>query len=217
MQSEQGQLLPMLAVVLVAAALAAVAIGRVGVKAAEHARASAAADASALAAAAAIVVDKRGPGEPPSPEVVAAANAAANANGADVEAVTDDGDTVTVSVRLGTADARARAARGGSVVDAGLRAAIARAGQLLGRAVPVVRFRPDGLAFSVPASDVAALAAVAAGAGLCPATSSVAGEYEVCDPPVPGTIREAPQQPIRSGPDRGTPTRASPESKPVEE
>src|SRR5690349_4084232 len=134
MQDEQGQVLPLMALVLVLAFVAAIALEQVGVRAAHHVRAAAAAEAAALAAA-------EGGGEP-------AARAWAVANGARMVSFRTDGTTVTVVVDVAGAQgtARAAASRGSDDgMDAGLRAALARAAQLLGRPIPVVTVADDGL------------------------------------------------------------------------
>src|SRR5690242_10199213 len=90
-----GQAVPLVVAVVVLAALAVVAFGRLAVGAVDAARARTAADAAALAGA----IDGR----------AAAADAAA-VNGGLLVAFTTAGDDVLVEVRVGRAVARARAA-----------------------------------------------------------------------------------------------------------
>lgn len=97
-RSEVGQTSPLIVVVLAGAAVAALAIARLGAVAVERAEARTAADAAALAGAAA--------GRP-------GALAAAGANGGVLERYTDDGGFVEVVVRVGTVEAVARAERAG--------------------------------------------------------------------------------------------------------
>ena len=170
--TEQGQILPLFTLVIVLAGLACLVAGKLGGAAVARAQATTAADAAALAGAAA------GP---------AAASRMASANGGRVTTYTALGTDARVDVELGGAHAAARARRDGGVPrpgpDGGLapamRAALARAAQLLGRPVPVVPPPPggepgdagarhrQGLAVDVPASVVPTLAPVASGAGLC--------------------------------------------------
>lgn len=183
---ERGQILPVVALLVVLAGVACLVAGRLGGAAVARAQATTAADAAALAGAAA--------GR-------SAAVQAAEANGGAVTEYQERGTDVRVEVELGAATAAARGRRsGGGQGGAGvghapaMRAALARAAQLLGRAVPVVPPTPGavlpgdaaarherGLAVEVPASFVAVLAPVAAGAGLCqpyPAVHPV--HFEVC-------------------------------------
>ena len=166
---ERGQVLPLMAVVMVVAGGLCLVVGRLGGRAVGEAQAATAADAAALAGAAA------GP---------QAASRWAVANGATVLDYESDGADTRVRVTLdGGAEASARARRRGSPVGGpapALRAALARAAQLLGRPVPVVPATPGavlpgdaaalhdrGLAVDVAPSAVAELLPVAAGAGLC--------------------------------------------------
>jgi len=180
---EHGQVLPLLTLVIVVAGGLCLAAGRLGGAAVDEARAATAADAAALAAAAA------GPG--------AAAEVAA-ANGARLSRVETAGTDTRVSVEVGagaTASARARRSapeRGGPAPA--LRAALARAAQLVGAAVPVVAPPPGetalgdavarhgrGLAVDVQASFVATLVPVAARAGLCrPYPEAHPTHFELC-------------------------------------
>ncbi|MGI8686869.1 MAG: hypothetical protein ACR2MO_17560 [Acidimicrobiales bacterium] len=184
---ERGQVLPLVTLVIVAAGLVCLAAGKLGGAAVARAQAATAADAAALAGVAA--------GR-------AAAVEAAAANGGTVTDYKEAGADARVEVEVGraTATARARRSGGGSTgATAGgpapaMRAALARAAQVLGRTVAVVAPRPDaiepgdaearherGLAVDVPASFVATLAPVAAGAGLCQPYPTVHPvHFEVC-------------------------------------
>ena len=169
--TERGQVLPLLTLVILLAGLACLLAGKLGGAAVARAQATTAADAAALAGAAA---------------GAEAATRAAAANGGRVTTYATFGTDARVDVEVEDAHASARARRSGGerpVPDGGLapamRAALARAGQLLGRPVPVVpsaatgepgdaasRHR-QGLAVDVPAAFVPTLAPVASGAGLC--------------------------------------------------
>ena len=180
---EEGQILPLVALVIVLAGLACVAAGKLGGKAVGQARAATAADAAALAGAAA--------GRE-------AAAAAAAANGGRVTNMEGRGaDTRVVVMLPGGASASARARRtggGGGGPAPALRAALARAAQLVGTPVPTVPPPPGGhgpgdaatrhergLAVDVPPSFVATLAPVASGAGLCrPYPDDHPVHFEVC-------------------------------------
>lgn len=164
---ERGQVLPLVAVLIVGAGLACLVLGRLGGAAVARAQAVTAADAAALAGAAA--------GRE-------AARVSASANGARMTEYEELGPDTRVEVELGGAHASARARRrpavpsGPAGMASGLRAAVARAEQLLGRPVPAARPAADdpaparhraGLALDVPAWLVPRLAAVASRAGLC--------------------------------------------------
>jgi hypothetical protein len=95
-ESERGQVLPFIALVIVVAGMAAVAIGRLGQGAVDRARARTAADAAALAGAA--------DGE-------AAARRFAAANGGILLSFRAEGADVEVAVRVRNAEATARARR----------------------------------------------------------------------------------------------------------
>lgn len=186
-ERERGQVLPLVTLLIVLAGLVCLAVGRLGGAAAARAQASAAADAAALAGAAA----GRG-----------SASALAGANGGRVTRFEQAGPDTRVEVEFGGATATARARRTGGVGGAGesgghapaMRAALARAAQVLGRPVPVVPPPPAwslpgdaaarhriGLAVDVPDSFVATLAPVAASAGLCrPYPQSHPVHFELC-------------------------------------
>lgn len=186
--SERGQVLPLVAVVVVAAGAVCLAAGRLGGAAVDRARAVTAADAAALAGAVA---------------GADAAQALAAANGARLTGFERSGPEARATVALGAARAAARARAVGSAGEVaadlgpapGLRAALARAAQLLGVPVPLTAVRvgvgepgPEqegrhraGLAVHVPAPFVTRLAAVAAGAGLCrPAPDDHPVHFELC-------------------------------------
>lgn len=97
-RAPKGQVLPLLAVLVVAAGMAVVWLGRIGEAAVDRARARTAADAAALAGAA----DGR-----------SAAAAVAAANGGRLVAYREEGSDVAVRVRVGGAEASARARREG--------------------------------------------------------------------------------------------------------
>lgn len=178
---ERGQVLPLVALMVVGAGLACLVLGRLGGAAVARAQAVTAADAAALAGAAG--------GR-------SAAKVSASANGARITEFEELGLDTRVEVELGGARASARARRwptappvpGG--MAAGLRAAVARAEQLLGRAVPVVRPAAGdralarhraGLAIDVPDWFVARLAPVASEAGMCqPQAESHPVHFELC-------------------------------------
>lgn len=188
--NERGQVLPLTAVMIVLAGVVCLAAGKLGGAAVARAQATTAADAAALAGAAA--------GQ-------AAAREAAGANGGRLTAFDQLGPDARVEVELGQASATARARRtGGGGGPAGgpgqagvapaMRAALARAAQLVGRTVPLSGAPPGtalpgdaaarhgrGLAIDVAPSFVATLSLVAAGAGLCqPYPESHPVHFELC-------------------------------------
>ena len=205
-RNEQGSTLPFIALAIVLAGVIVILLGRVGGAATARAGARNAADAAALAGAAA--------GR-------AAATELATANGAELLDYKEIGLDTEVRVRVGPAEAVARAQRSGDR-DGGLggagptkglapamRAALARAEQLLGRAVPITSgFRSTaaqaalyddrasnpypvappgssmherGLAIDVPAAFVPTLLAIAPKAGLCqPYPADDPIHFEVC-------------------------------------
>lgn len=206
---DRGQLLPLVALLMVAIGVAGLALGRAAGGARLAAQATTAADGAALAGAAA--------GEE-------AARRVAAANGAVVTSYESAGLDVRVGVRVEDhrASARARAGRvpeppsGSRAAGAGttgltpaLQAALARASDLLGRPVPVTsgfRSRADqarlyagraanpypvappgtsmherGLAVDVPSAFAERLAAVGPAAGLCrPYPRSDPVHFELC-------------------------------------
>lgn len=201
---EGGQVLPLFALVLFFTAGACVVVARVGAAAADRARASATADMAALAGA----VGER-----------QAASAVARANGgrlARFERV--EGDVrvgVEVDAAVGAARARALADDGAGGLAPAMRAAVARAEQLLGRRVPITSGRRStaeqaalwarrgrnpfpvarpgtskhelGLAIDVPSSFVPSLVRVARQAGLCrPYAVADPVHFELCASPRAG-------------------------------
>jgi hypothetical protein len=174
MRSERGQVLPLVALVMVVAGLAVVAIGKIGGAAVDRARAATAADAAALAGAA---------------EGKDAARALAKANGGRLADYEEIGDDARARVEVGDATAHARAnASGGAQLPPSRRgvapvmaAALARADQLLGAPVSVVGVTPPGLEIWVAGSSAAQLAAVGARAGLCqPAPVTAPMRFGLC-------------------------------------
>lgn len=178
---ERGQVLPLVALMVVGAGLACLILGHLGGAAVARAQAVTAADAAALAGA----TSGR-----------SAARILASSNGARMTAYEELGLDTRVEVELGGARASARARRQAAAPStpagtaAGLRAALSRAHQLLGRPVPVVRPASGdpgplrhraGLAVDVPDWFVPRLAPVASQAGLCqshPETHPV--HFELC-------------------------------------
>ena len=185
--NDRGQLLPLLAAIIVVAGVAMFVIAELGRAATEHAQARTAADAAALAGAAA------GESEAAKLAVV---------NGGRLVSYATAGDDTEVRVVVGDGDAAARARRyrapvAGSKIGLApqMLVAIATAEQLLGQEIPVVSgFRSNeqqqrlwdnrrtnrypvappgrslhehGLAIDVPRSFVSTLLTVAADAGLC--------------------------------------------------
>lgn len=207
-RNDRGSTLPFFALTIVLVGVIVILLGRMGVAATSRAGARSAADAAALAGAAA----GRG-----------AADELARANGAELLSYREIGLDTEVRVRLGPAEAVGRAQRtgdrdGGSGgggagavkgLAAAMRAALARAEQLLGQPVPITSgFRSAeaqaqlyadrasnpypvaapgssmherGLAIDVPADFVPRLLAVAPKAGLCqPYPADDPIHFEVC-------------------------------------
>jgi hypothetical protein len=203
---QRGSILPLVALAMVLAGVTVVLLGRIGGAATARAGARNAADAAALAGAA---------------EGRAAAIALASANGAELLSYEEIGLDTRVRVRLGMAEATGRARRtgdrGGSGTGTGsatglapaMKAALARAEQLLGQPVPITSgFRSTdaqavlyanratnpypvappgssmherGLAVDVPADFVPRLLEVAPRAGLChPFPVDDPIHFEVC-------------------------------------
>ncbi len=155
---ERGQTVPLLAALVVIAGLAMIALAHLGGGAVERAEARRAADAAALAGAA---------------EGRSGADRLAHANDARLSRYDESGRDAEVVVHYGAARAIARARRdsGGTAVRPGdpspaLRAALARAAQVLGHKPDVVRAR--GLVVDLTSTGYAELAPRAAEAGLCP-------------------------------------------------
>ena len=215
MDQERGQVAPLLALFAVAIGLACLGLGRFAAGAVDAARATTAADAAALAGAVA--------GSD-------AASEAAAANGGVVESFESAGRDVRVRVRVGAhvASARARASdseigRAHADISAsarpiglapGLRAALDRAGELLGRPVPVTSgyrspaeqralwlrrasnpfpvavpgssMHERGLAVDVPRAVADELSAVGPQAGLCrPFPRTDPVHFELCERRLP--------------------------------
>lgn len=176
---DKGQVLPLTAVLVILVGLTCLLLASVGRDARDQARARSAADAAALAGAV------QGP---------TAAAALAEANGGQLLDFRADADGATVRVRVGAGDAVARAelVGGGAVTHGGgdradlapaLRAALARADDLLGTAVLVERAGPGGLTVEVGPDIAESLAAVGPAAGLCrPSPSGHPVGFELCLP-----------------------------------
>ncbi len=152
----RGSVLPLVALLVVAAGGLALTLGRFGATAATHARARTAADAAALAGAA---------------EGRRAAELAARANGATLVAYAEGGHEAEVTVAVQGVEATARAARtlggaGRPLVPPALAAAVARAEQVLGEPIARSGLSPRGVA--VPPGQAERLAPLAATTGLCP-------------------------------------------------
>ena len=201
---ERGSTLPFIALTIVLVGVIVILVGRMGGAATSRAGARSAADAAALAGAAAGRT---------------AADELARANGAELLSFKEIGLDTEVRVRLGPAEAVGRARRtgdrgGGGVgatkgLAAAMRAALARAEQLLGRPVPITSgyrsteaqaqlyvnrgsnpypvappgssMHERGLAIDVPADFVPRLLEVAPKAGLCqPYPADDPIHFEVC-------------------------------------
>ena len=165
--SERGQVVPLLAAVIVFAGLAILALAHLGGGAVDRAQARRAADAAALAGAA---------------EGEGAASRLADANAASLSRYSTSGNDTEVVVRLGDARAIAKARRegGGLGLRPGdpapaLRAALARATQLLGHRPAIVRAR--GVTVDLTPAGYSELAPRAVEAGLCP---SGVNQMRVC-------------------------------------
>jgi hypothetical protein len=172
MRDERGQVLPLLALVVVAIGGLVFGLARFGAVTTQSARAQAAADAAALAGAA---------------ESEAAAASVADANGAGIVTYEVDGREVEVRTLVGDTWAVARARRtggGGGVagwvgtessggaasrLTGELRRALEAAAEVLHQPVPIAE--ATGRAVAVPRSFAARLAAVTARTGLCQQSS----------------------------------------------
>jgi hypothetical protein len=172
---DRGQALPLLVALLVLACALAVVVVDLGAAAVQRARARTAADAAALAGAA---------------EGEHAARAVAADNDAELVSFRADGDVVEVLVRRGRATARATAegaSRSPTGVAPAVAAALARAEQLLGAPVRVVRVLDGGLTVAVDADVGDALAAVARDTGLCRQGGDAGPvHFAPCPPSSPG-------------------------------
>lgn len=201
-RDEQGQVAPLLALLALGVGLACLGLGRFGADAVDHAMVRTAADAAALAGA------STGDEE--------SARRLALSNGGVLESLETVGGEARARVRVGVAVASARARSVGPAATRGevglassLRAALARAAQVLGEPVPVTsgfRTRADqrrlwtaratnpypvappgtsmherGLAVDVPARLAERLAAAAPSIGLCrPYPRRDPVHFEVC-------------------------------------
>ncbi len=198
MQRESGQALPLVLVIVALAGGVALLVGELGARAVAQAEARTAADAAALAAAA------EGP---------RAGDELARANGSAGAVVSGGVGDATVTAVVGglhaTARAQAPVAAGTFGLTPAMVAAVARAGQLLGRPVPIASgwrsyaqqaalwahratnpypvappgtsMHEQGLAIDVPRSFVATLRRVAVAAGLCqPLPVSDPVHFELC-------------------------------------
>ena len=206
-RDQRGSTLPFMVLAIVLAGVIVVLLGRVGGAATSRAGARNAADAAALAGAAA---------------GWSAADELAKANGAELISYKEMGNDTEVRVRVGLAEATGRARRtgdrdgqggGGTGTTKGLapamRAALARAEQILGHPVPITSgyrsteaqaalyanraanpypvaapgssMHERGLAIDVPADFVPRLLAIAPRAGLCqPYPADDPIHFEVC-------------------------------------
>jgi hypothetical protein len=165
---QAGQILPLVAVIVMLAGVLALGIAKVGSRAVGRARAQSAADAAALAG-----VDGGAP----------AADRAAAADGATVVRFVTTPGGAFVEVRWRGEQAVAQAARGDAVSTAeapAMRAALARAVQVTGGPVEVMRTDPNGLVVEVAPGRVGRLVALGAQAGLCPAAARPPGWFEIC-------------------------------------
>jgi hypothetical protein len=206
---DRGQVAPLLALFAVAIGVACLLLGRFGGEAVDRARVRTAADAAALAGAATRSEDT--------------ASDVAARNGGRLESFEQIGSDVRVRVALGSGSASARARRFGASGDGlegagaggqgglapALRAALARAGQLLGQPVPITSgarttaeqrrlydrraaspypvappgssMHERGLAVDVPSAFADRLAAVAGQTGLCrPYPRTDPVHFELC-------------------------------------
>ena len=155
---QRGQVVPLMAAFVVFAGLAIIALAHLGGGAVDRAEAKRAADIAALAGAA---------------EGGGAAQDYARRNGAALRDYTESGDDTTVEVRYGDARAVSRAHRDGGKGSVrpgdpapALRAALARAAQVLGHRPAVVR--AVGYAARFTSAGYAELLPHATEVGLCP-------------------------------------------------
>lgn len=174
MDRERGSSLPLLVLGVMAIGAMVVLLGRIGAAVADRARAVSAADAAALAGAA---------------EGEHAARELARANGGRLLRFEPKGLDARVTVELGGAKAVGRARRTGppeehkEAMAPAMRAALARAAQLLGRLVPIGSVIAPGLAVEVRPDTAEPLSAVAAQAGLCrPSPDERPNRFELCPP-----------------------------------
>lgn len=164
---QRGQVVPLFAAFVVFAGFVMIALGHLAGGAVDRAQAKRAADAAALAGAA---------------EGESAATRLARENGANVSDYDESGNEATVEVHQGDARATSRARRegggeGGKPDDPApaLRAALARAEQILGHKPKVVR--ASGYVVTLTPEGYAELSPRASEAGLC---AYAANELKVC-------------------------------------
>jgi len=198
-RGQSGQTLPFVALMLVGLGVVSLLVGKLGGAAVTRARAVAAADTAALAGA----VGGRSDAE-----------AVARANGGRMLGFDRVGDDARVRVGVGSAEASARGRpvrpEGGGGLAPALRAAVARAEQVLGRPIPITSGRRSmaeqavlwanrlrnpfpvappgrskhehGLAIDVPTSFLPTLVPVARQAGLCRPYPDDPVHFELCPP-----------------------------------
>jgi hypothetical protein len=173
---ERGQVLPIVAALMVVCGLAPIALGRLGGRAVTRAQAQAAADAAALAGA----IDGRGGAE---------RLAVANRGRLVAFAVVGD-DRVRVDVDVGGVIARAQAQNRGRQAGSGdgvapaMAAALQRAAQVVGLSVRPIRVIPPGLVVDVDTEMTTRLAGRSDETGLCQIEVIHApGRFGIC--PVP--------------------------------
>lgn len=174
--SERGQVAPLVAVMVVAAGFLCVVVVRFGVAATSRATARTSADAVALAGAA--------DGE-------ASARSIAAANRSSIKRYEASGRDVTVRVGFDDAAATAKARNegvDGHGLSSAMRAALARAAQLIGEPVKVIGVHERGLAIDVDGGQAGRLRPVAAQAGLCQPDPGRFAYFEVCPPPPGGSL-----------------------------
>lgn len=176
---ERGQVLPIVAALMVVCGLAGIALGRLGGRAATRAQAQAAADAAALAGA----TDGRG-----AAERLAVAN-----RGRLVAFAAVGDDRARVEVDVGGVNARAQAQRDGRHVGSGdgvapaMAAALQRAAQVVGSPVRPVRVIPPGLVVDIDTEMTARLVGRSDETGLCQIERIHGpGRFGIC--PVPPSV-----------------------------
>jgi len=182
-KSQNGQVLPLVALLLVAVGGAAMLTVRLGGLSTDRGRASAAADAAALAGAA---------------EGHDGAARLAGANGGRLLSYRRDGDDTEVRVGVGRASATARATGGAALAPGGqtaaLQAVLARMAQLLGRPVPIALVHSDGMGIDVAPADADAVGRLGEAGGLCrPRGDTQPTRFRVCAPP-PAPGGESPER-----------------------
>jgi hypothetical protein len=166
-KNNRGQVVPLMAAFVVFAGLTIIALAHLGGGAVDRAEAKRAADIAALAGAS---------------DGAGAAHDYARRNGATLHDYNESGDDTTVEVRYGDARAVSKAHRDGGKGSLrpgdpapALRAALARAAQVLGHRPAVIR--AAGYSARFTPAGFAELAPRASEAGLCP---SGPDEMKVC-------------------------------------